>query len=130
SGRQRPPADRLRCERSIAISGAFFASSAIRCCFVETDFDPDISIVFPFNSFMIRHSLPSTGSHGLVPPLHQYYGMFRLADASLASPRSPSALQYQFGTHRSLPKWLRAAAQGQGTLIKTRPHIPALGCEL
>ncbi len=42
----------------------------------------------------------------------------------------PSALQYQFGTHHSLPRWLRAATMGQGTLIKRGPTSPLFVCEL
>ena len=49
------------------ILGDCFASSAIRCCFVDTDISLDVLSVFPNNSSVIRHP-PSllTGSLGAV----------------------------------------------------------------
>src|SRR5262250_2815255 len=65
----------------MAICGAFFASSAICCSFVETLSRVCGLVIFSSSKLHCPAplmSLPSTGSLGLVPPLHRYYGELRL----------------------------------------------------
>ena len=50
------------------ISGLCRASSAIRCCFVDTSTGFDAPAMFPSNGVMTRRPLPSAGSLGMVPP--------------------------------------------------------------
>ena len=47
--------------------------------------EPDVSAIFPSNGSVFRCPLPSTGSLGLVPPLHRYYTALRLPVAPPAS---------------------------------------------
>jgi hypothetical protein len=51
---------------------------AIRCCFVSTVLGFDAPAMFPSNGVMTWRPLLSTGSLGMVPPLHRYYGTLRL----------------------------------------------------
>jgi hypothetical protein len=51
-------------------------------------------------------------------------GVLRIADARLASPRCPSAPRYLYGTHCSLPRWLRTASLGPGALVTRGPFAP------
>ena len=70
-----------------AISGFSRASSAIRCCSVDTYtgfWAPDM---FPSNGPLKRRPLPSAGSLGPVPPLRRYYGALRTPAARLAALR-------------------------------------------
>src|SRR5262249_1893140 len=73
----------------MAIVGAFRASSAIRCSFVETLSRVCVLFIFPSSDSHARlHiSLPSTGSLGLVPPFRRYYGELRRLVAHPASLR-------------------------------------------
>ena len=75
-----------------AVSGACFASIAIRYSFVETAFEPGVSAIFPSIGSVTRRPLPSTGSFGIVPPLPRYYWALRLLavrPGSLRFLRSP-----------------------------------------
>src|SRR5436190_16275907 len=70
-----------------AISGFSRASSAIRCCNVDTYtgfWAPDM---FPSNGPLKRRPLPSAGSLGRVPPLHRYYEALRTPAVPLAALR-------------------------------------------
>ena len=51
-----------------AIPKACLASSAIRCCDVETGPNLGVLAVFPSNGATCRCPLPSTGSRGLNSP--------------------------------------------------------------
>lgn len=59
-------------------TGTCLATSAIRCCFVETSDRLGLPIVFPSSSPVLRRPLRSTGSFGSVPPLPRYYWTLRL----------------------------------------------------
>ena len=77
------------------ISGACFASCAIRLCFVETSPDFDTSDVFPFGDSMTRHPpflhwVPS----GWFPSFNGTTRMLRLPAVPSGSLRSPYALRY------------------------------------
>src|SRR3954462_9369416 len=61
----------------MAICGAFRASSAIRCSFVETLSRVCVLFIFPSSDSHARLVLPSTGSLGPVPPLPRYYEELR-----------------------------------------------------
>ena len=50
------------------ISGAFLASSAIRCRFVETESNLGVLAICPSNGSICRCPLPSTGSRRLDSP--------------------------------------------------------------
>jgi hypothetical protein len=80
------------------IPGDCLASSAIRCSFVETESELDVSGIFPSNGSVSRRLLPSAGSLGSVPPLHQYYEALRLLSVRPGTLRSPS----RPGTRRRL----------------------------
>jgi hypothetical protein len=68
-------------------SGACRANFAIACCRVEMVSDPGMSDIVPLRRSVIRRPLPSTGSFGSVPRLHQYYGALRLPAAHPAALR-------------------------------------------
>jgi hypothetical protein len=68
-------------------SGACCARVAIVCCRVEMVSDLGMSGIVPLRRSAIRRPLPSTGSFGSVPRLHQYFGALRLPAALPAALR-------------------------------------------
>src|SRR5512137_2251917 len=69
------------------MSGAFLASSAIRCSLVETSSGLDVPCIFPSSGSVARLPSPSTGSLGSVPLLLRYGGELRLPAALLVALR-------------------------------------------
>lgn len=114
------------------MSGAFFASSAIRCCFVETVVDFDISSSLSHQQFSIPAPLhcwsfpfPPQDPIGWFSRFNGTVGVLRVADAHLVSPRYPSALTIpiRHAFIRSLGGCARPAS-GQGALITRGPYFP------
>src|SRR6185312_4554667 len=101
------------------MSGAFCASSAIRCSFVETFAGLGVPCICPSSSSVARLPLPSTGSLGSVPPLRGYYEQLRRPVSLPAALRFPSL----GGTVAALafaPHHLERAVMGPGLLARGR----------
>src|SRR5271157_5757430 len=76
------------CARVVkAISGPFLASSAIRCCFVNTVSGLGVPIMFPSNGSSDGASFPPQGPFGMVPLAHRYDETLRLPAAHFAALR-------------------------------------------
>ena len=98
-----------------ASSGAFLASSAIRCSLVETLAGLGVPCIFPSSGSVARLPSPSTGSLGLVPPLHRYGEELRLPAVRPAALRC-LRLAVPSGARYLLPPPTSASAVGQGFL--------------
>src|SRR5262245_23331166 len=68
------------------MSGQFLASSAIRCCFVDTVSGLGVPVMFPSNGSCDGVSFPPRGPFGVVPPIHRYYEALRLPAVLAFSP--------------------------------------------
>src|SRR6266487_5241686 len=111
------------------ISGACCARVAIVCCRVEMVSDLGMSGIVPLRRSAIRRSLPSTGSRGSVPRLHQYFGALRLPAARPAALRPPSLGGTAFCARRSLPPAAERSRRRPGALRNRLPLVPVQRAE-
>jgi hypothetical protein len=105
------------------ISAACRARFAIVCCRVEMLSDPGMSDIGPFRRSVLRRSLPSTGSFGSVPRLHQYYGAFRLPAALPTALRCLRLAVPLFALVVRSRRRPSAATAGQGLVVI--PAVPS-----
>jgi hypothetical protein len=74
-------------DSSGSVSGDCFASSAIRCCFVDTGSGFDAPALFPSNRSVTWHSLPSPGPGRL--PFPRFGGTMECSDVLRPWRRAP-----------------------------------------
>src|SRR6516165_804018 len=117
----------MRCPRDVnPISGLCRASSAIRCCFVDTSTGSDAPAMFPSNGCLKRHPLSSTGSLRYGSPASTVSGRRRRTGVLASVRRSNWTCGFPASSfHKGA-----SATQVQGGNQVNQPHKSQLAIKL